>query len=84
MIKLSRKNKMLPFEDEQPLEFLAHKNDASLFMFGSHNKKRPHNIVMGRLFDFHILDLIELSLGGAMADIDDSRRGPYKSWCVIA
>merc|ERR1711991_1245998 len=54
VIKLSRKNKILPFEDEHPLEFLAHKNDASLFMLGTSNKKRPNNVVMGRMFDFGV------------------------------
>lgn len=30
-------------------EFFAKKTDASLFMFGSHNKKRPNNLVLGEL-----------------------------------
>lgn len=62
MIKLAKKNKILPFEDEQPLEFLALKNDTSLFMFGSSNKKRPDNVVMGRMFDFHLLDMVEFGV----------------------
>lgn len=28
-------------------EFFAKKTDASLFLFGSHNKKRPNNLVLG-------------------------------------
>lgn len=32
-------------------EFFAQKCDASLFMFGSHSKKRPNNIVIGDVFD---------------------------------
>jgi ribosome production factor 2 len=41
-----RKNDLNPFDDETGIEFLTTKNDSSLFLFGSHNKKRPHNIVM--------------------------------------
>ncbi|XP_061176651.1 ribosome production factor 2 homolog [Saccostrea echinata] len=61
-VSFKRKNILRPFEDETPLEFFAKKTDASLFMFGSHNKKRPNNLVLGRLFDFHILDMIELGV----------------------
>ncbi|WAR07086.1 RPF2-like protein [Mya arenaria] len=56
-VMYKRKNILRPFEDETPL-----KSDASLFMFGSHSKKRPNNIVLGRLFDHHILDMIELGI----------------------
>lgn len=53
---------MRPFEDQTSLEFFSVKNDASLFIFGSHSKKRPHNLVIGRCFDGHILDMIELGI----------------------
>ena len=29
-------------------EFFSDRNDASLFAFGSHSKKRPHNLVLGQ------------------------------------
>nr|XP_022292719.1 ribosome production factor 2 homolog [Crassostrea virginica] len=61
-ISYKRKNILRPFEDETPLEFFAKKTDSSLFMFGSHNKKRPNNIVLGRFFDSHILDMVELGI----------------------
>ena len=58
----SRKNDIRPFEDASSIEFFSTKNDASLFAFGSHNKKRPHNIVFGRLFDHQILDMAEVGI----------------------
>ena len=58
----SRKNDILPFEDATSLEFFSAKNDASLFAFGSHNKKRPNNLVLGRLFDHQILDMCEVGI----------------------
>eukprot|EP00057_Strongylocentrotus_purpuratus_P034681 XP_796173.4 PREDICTED: ribosome production factor 2 homolog [Strongylocentrotus purpuratus] len=57
-----RKNIMRPFEDQTSLEFMSQKNDASLFAFGSHSKKRPHNLVFGRMFEHHTLDMIELGV----------------------
>lgn len=43
-----------------PISRLCYKKDASLFGVGSHSKKRPHNIVLGRIFNYNILDMIEL------------------------
>ena len=61
-VKYSRKNDILPFENETPLEFFSQKNDCSLFAFASHTKKRPNAITMGRMYDHHILDMFELSI----------------------
>lgn len=61
-VMLHRKNAIRPFEDATSLEFLAQKNDAALFAFVSHNKKRPHNLVLGRMYDFRLLDAFELGI----------------------
>ncbi|KAK6140082.1 hypothetical protein DH2020_026080 [Rehmannia glutinosa] len=64
-IKYSRKNdKIRPFESggEASLEFFSLKTDCSLFVFGSHSKKRPNNLVLGRTYDHHIYDLVEVGI----------------------
>ncbi|CAB3226714.1 unnamed protein product [Arctia plantaginis] len=57
---LSRKNDFVPFEDATLIEKLCYKKEAALFGVGSHSKKRPHNVILGRTFDYGILDMIEL------------------------
>jgi len=70
-ISYRKKNILRPFEDQTSLEFFAKKSDASLFLFGSHNKKRPHNLVFGRFFNFEILDMYEVGISKfkSMAEI---------------
>ncbi|EOD30893.1 hypothetical protein EMIHUDRAFT_468272 [Emiliania huxleyi CCMP1516] len=62
-----RHNAVHPWEDATPLEFLCQKNDASLFGFGTHSKKRPHNLVLGRCFDHRILDMYEFGVEASAA-----------------
>ncbi|XP_072932790.1 ribosome production factor 2 homolog [Epargyreus clarus] len=57
---LSRKNDFVPFEDAALIEKLCYKKEAALFGVGSHSKKRPHNIILGRTFNYNVLDMIEL------------------------
>uniref|UniRef100_A0A4W5N076 Ribosome production factor 2 homolog n=1 Tax=Hucho hucho TaxID=62062 RepID=A0A4W5N076_9TELE len=70
-----KKNITRPFEDSTSLEFFSKKTDSSLFLFGSHNKKRPNNLIFGRLFDFHVLDMIELGIEKyiSLSDIKSSK-----------
>ena len=58
----NRKNEVLPFEDPNSLEFLCEKNDCSTFLLGTHSKKRPDNIVVGRMYDGHLLDMYEFGI----------------------
>lgn len=59
---LRKKLDMSPFEDALPLERAAKRQDASLFAVGSHSKKRPHNLVIGRMFDSQLLDMVEFGV----------------------
>jgi ribosome production factor 2 len=59
-IKFSKKNVIHPFEDPSSLEFFSEKNDASMMVFGSHSKKRPHCMTVVRMFDYKVLDMLEL------------------------
>ena len=57
-----RNNDIHPFESQSSLEFLCRSNDCSLFAFGSHTKKRQHNLVWGRMFDAQVLDMFEFGI----------------------
>lgn len=61
-VKFTKKNDVHPFEDPSSLEFFAEKNDASLMVYGSHSKKRPHCLTLARMFDYHVLDMLELTV----------------------
>ena len=65
-LRLSRKNDIHPFEAEAVpwIEHQGQKSNCSLFAIGSHSKKRPNNLVLGRLFDFHMYDMVELGVRG--------------------
>lgn len=67
--KFTKKNAIHPFEDASSLEFFSEKNDASLLVFGSSSKKRPHCLTLVRTFGHRILDMLELGL-----DADSFRR----------
>ncbi|KAA8909041.1 hypothetical protein TRICI_004661 [Trichomonascus ciferrii] len=60
--RFTKKNDIRPFEDPSSLEFFAEKNDTSLLVFGSHNKKRPNNLTFVRTFNYRVYDMIELRL----------------------
>lgn len=58
--RFSRKNEVRPFEDTSSIEFFSEKNDASLIVVATNNKKRPNNLTFVRLFNFQVYDMIEL------------------------
>ncbi|KAF4122521.1 ribosome production factor 2 [Geosmithia morbida] len=60
--KFTKKNPIHPFDDATSLEFFSEKNDASLMVFGSSSKKRPHTLTFVRTFGFKVLDMLELYL----------------------
>ncbi|BET01078.1 Hypothetical protein production factor 2 homolog (S. cerevisiae) [Nesidiocoris tenuis] len=59
---LKGKHDVLPMENSTPIETSSKKYDSSLFFFGSHTKKRPNNIIIGRLHDHQILDMAEFGV----------------------
>ncbi|XP_002528588.2 ribosome production factor 2 homolog [Ricinus communis] len=64
-IRYTRKNDNIrPFESggETSLEFFSEKTDCSIFVYGSTSKKRPDNLVIGRTYDHHIYDLVEVGI----------------------
>lgn len=59
---MHKKNDIIPFEDVTTIEKFSSKLNAPLFIFGSHNKKRPHNIVFGRMYENTLLDMVEFGI----------------------
>lgn len=59
---LSRSNDITPFDDPNPLQIVLDRVDCHLFFFGSHSKKRPDNLIVGRTFDNQILDMVEFGV----------------------
>uniref|UniRef100_A0A1A9X5R7 Ribosome production factor 2 homolog n=1 Tax=Glossina brevipalpis TaxID=37001 RepID=A0A1A9X5R7_9MUSC len=82
---LSRNNDISPFEDPSSLEFLVQKNDCALFAFGSTSKKRPNNLILGRLFENEILDMVELGIKQykALPDFKTEKIGTCVKPCLV-
>lgn len=83
---LSRKNDIHVFDDETQIEFLTQKNDTSCFVIGSSTKKRPNNLVFGRTFDGHVLDILELGVENlqTIADIGAQvKKAPGSKPCFL-
>merc|ERR1712183_579984 len=57
--QFSQKNDIRPFESCEKLEFWSKNYDMSLFAFGNQSKKRPNNLILGRMFHHKLLDMVE-------------------------
>ncbi|VDM95323.1 unnamed protein product [Thelazia callipaeda] len=70
-----RRNPIHPFDNDVELENFTLKNDASLFLFGSNSKKHPNSLIMGRMYDYHVLDMVELQIKSFVksADFDSAK-----------
>ena len=58
----SRKNDVRPFEDAESVQFLCNKNNSAHFAVASHSKKRPQNLIIGRIFNSSVLDMFEFTV----------------------
>eukprot|EP00800_Vazella_pourtalesii_P020634 TRINITY_DN7370_c0_g1_i1.p1 TRINITY_DN7370_c0_g1~~TRINITY_DN7370_c0_g1_i1.p1 ORF type:complete len:295 (-),score=72.43 TRINITY_DN7370_c0_g1_i1:130-1014(-) len=63
-VRLQRKNRVYPFEDSSYLLQLCSRGECSLFLLANHSKKRPDNLVLGRVYDDKILDMVEMGVQG--------------------
>ncbi|BGP14066.1 hypothetical protein JCM10213_002361 [Rhodosporidiobolus nylandii] len=59
-------NSVRPFEDTSSLAFWSAKNDASLFLVGTHTKKRPHGLVWVRCFAGEVMEMLEVGIEEVM------------------
>lgn len=57
-----RKHEIHPYENADDIEKYCKASESSLFLFGSHTKKRPHDIIFGRTYENKVLDMVELGL----------------------
>lgn len=64
---------------------MVEKNECALFMFGSSSKKRPGNLVLGRLFENELLDMVELGIKEykSLQDFKTDKIGTCVKPCLI-
>lgn len=61
------------------------KNECTLFALGSTSKKRPDNLVLGRLFENELLDLIELGIKqyASFSEFSSEKVGTCVKPCLV-
>ena len=57
-----RRDDIKVFEDAANVERLCSRYDAGFFGIASHSKKRPDNIILGRVYDDAVLDMFEFGV----------------------
>ena len=62
MILGKKKNECYPFEENGLLERICNKYSAGFFVFGNNQKKRPNDVIIGRLFNEKIIDMVEFGV----------------------
>ncbi len=85
---MSRKHPELSllFKDQAvSMKNLAGKEDAVPFALGSHSKKRPDNLMLGRMIDGHLLDMYKLGVNNfkALSDFKNERAGSELKPCLM-
>lgn len=82
---LSRSNDLTPFEDDVKLQNQIVRNECNLFVFGSSSKKRPNNLVLGRLYEHEILDMVELFVSEfkGLADFKNEKVATHCKPCLV-
>jgi ribosome production factor 2 len=66
----NRVNDVLPFESVEEVEKFCAKTNCSLFAVFSHCKKRPNDVIFGRLFNGHVTEMYEVGVSEFRAQPD--------------
>lgn len=64
---------------------MAIKNECHLFLFGSTSKKRPNNLVLGRLYENELLDMVEMGIKSfkGLYDFKNEKIGTCVKPCLV-
>ncbi|KAI6661367.1 hypothetical protein LOD99_9950 [Oopsacas minuta] len=61
-VRLQRKNMIYPFQDCSYLLQLCVRMECGMFVLANHSKKRADNLILGRVYDDKVLDIVELGV----------------------
>ena len=82
--KFSRKNDILPFESVDEIQKACKNHHCSLFTFFSSNKKRPMNVVFGRLFDDIVMEMYEFGVQNFQRTSENLKKAEYDNGALPA